>query len=317
MIRQHYLYKCQINSLNAYYSFEDIIGYTDIKKRAINLAEYDVDILILGETGVGKEMFASAIHNSSSRKHKRFVHLDCSTIPSSLFETALFGYRKGAFTDAKDDRGGKIEHANGGTLFLDEIGNIPLDAQAKILRLIENKDICRVGENKHRLIDVRFIFATNDNLINSINKGQFRKDLYYRINFHVITIPPLRKRKKDISKITEYYWQKWNKETNLSLKAPDKEETKILLDYDYSGNIRELIGLLQRAYIAFVEKDYQKRIDFFKKEINALKGNKNLKSLDEKIKEYVREVVNRTKNLSEASRILKIDRKTLRKRLKC
>lgn len=315
MLRQHSLSKSETDSPNPEYSFKDIIGYDDIKRKAMNLADYDVDILILGETGVGKEMFASAIHNSSSRNHKRFIHLDCSTIPSSLMETELFGYRKGAFTDAKNDKVGRIEYANGGTLFLDEIGNIPIDSQTKILRVIENKDVCRVGDNMYRHIDARFIFATNENLINAINERRFRKDLYYRINFHVITIPSLGKRKREIPKITKYYWEKWNKETNHNLETPNKEEIKILLDYNYPGNIRELIGLLQRVYIASGEMNYQKRIELFKKEIKALKGNENLESLEDKIREYVIEVVSRTKNLSEAARILRIDRKTLRKKL--
>jgi len=298
------------------YTFGNLIGYSDIKREAMCLAKYDVDILIIGETGVGKEVLANAIHNGSPRKHKRLMHLDCSTIPSSLLESELFGYKKGAFTDAKEDRVGKIEYAAGGTVFLDEIGNITLETQAKILRVIENKDLCRIGENIRRSIDIRFIFASNSNLVNSINTGMFRKDLYYRINFHVIKIPPLRKRKNEIPKIVKYYWEKWNKEQNFNLGIPNGEEIETLLDYDYPGNIRELIGLLQRVYIAAVELKQQNRLYVFKKEIKKLKPNCKFKSLNERVKEYVREVVSKSRNLSEAARTLGIDRKTIRKKLR-
>lgn len=298
------------------YNFDDIIGFQDIKRKAIKLCNYDIDIMILGETGVGKEMFATAIHNAGPRKNKKLLHLDCSTIPSSLFETELFGYIKGAFTDAKENRTGKIEYANGGTIILDEVGNIPLDVQAKLLRIIEHKDFFRVGENKPYTVDVRFIFITNINLKNEIHKGKFREDLFYRMSFHVLLVPPLRKRKSEIPKIIKYYWKKWNEETNYNLEIPSEEEIEVFSFYDFPGNVRELIGLLQRCYISSLEIKKSKRIEIFKKEINKLKGMKRIKSLSEIVSEYIREVVNKTSSLSEASRILGIDRKTLRKKLR-
>jgi len=302
-------------SKNKNFIFDDIIGYKEIKTKAKNLSNFDVNILLLGETGVGKELFAGAIHNASARRPYNFVHLNCSTIPSSLLETELFGFRKGAYTDAKESKIGKIESANKGTLFLDEIGNISLEAQAKILRVIEYKDLHRIGENLRRSIDVRFIFATNIDLINAVRENQFREDLYYRVCPHVIYIPPLRSRKRDFPKIIDYYWKNWNRQTKLDIDNLSQEEIEVLLDYEYPGNIRQLIGFLEKIYIFSWEMKDQSRINFIRREMNKIKQEYNFAPLRTIMKKYIKEVVSESKNISEAIKILDIDRKTIKKYL--
>jgi transcriptional regulator with PAS, ATPase and Fis domain len=296
-------------------AFRNIIGFERIKKEAAALARHDIDILIQGETGVGKGLLAQAIHILSPRKEQMFCHIDCASLPSSLFESELFGYKRGAFTDAKDNRIGKIEEANKGTAFLDEIGEIPLDCQAKLLRVIEHKCICPLGENVPRPVDVRFIFATNGDLHKKVANDRFRGDLFYRICNHTINIPPLRLMKREIPKITLFYWEKWNKEHNYGIEPPNKEEIDSLLNHEYPGNIRELVGILERIYIAAQHLDRHKRSHIFSEEIRKLKYKKNFVTLKTKTKEYIEDVVDETQSICEAARILDIDRKTLRKKL--
>ena len=296
------------------YSFDSIIGYEEIKKRAHEKSAFDINILIMGETGVGKELFAAAIHNASARKKYPYIYCNCSTIPSTLLESELFGHLKGAFTDAKEDRIGRIESAHRGTLFLDEIGNISSEDQAKILRAIEYRNINRIGENKSRSIDVRYIFATNMDLKVALSSNRFRPDLYHRINAHTIEIPPLRRRKKDIPKIVTYYWKSFEKSSRLMTDPLTHEEMRLLMDYDYPGNIRELVGILERIFIfSCVNKDIS-RLEFVR---GSLSSNDITPRLPLRliVKEYIQRVVEHTKTISEASRILEVDRKTVEKYL--
>lgn len=239
----------KIKNTLAPYSFSDIIGLDSIKRRARDLAVQDVNILIIGESGTGKELFASAIHNSSSRAGARFIVANCAAIPESLFESELFGYKRGAFTDARCDRMGRIEYASGGTLFLDEIGELPSNMQSKLLRVIEDKSITPLGGNKAKNIDVRFIFATNRNLEKLVLQKKFREDLYYRISTPIIRIPPLRERKEDIAYLIDYFVQRIREDHKRFVAGLERETITTLMDYNYPGNVRELQGILKNAFL--------------------------------------------------------------------
>lgn len=239
----------KIKSTLAPYNFADIIGLDTIKKRARALAVQDVNILIIGESGTGKELFASAIHNSSSRAGARFIIANCAAIPEALFESELFGYKKGAFTDARCDRMGRIEYASGGTLFLDEIGELPINVQSKILRVIEDKSVTPLGGNKAKNIDVRFIFATNRNLEKLVFQKKFREDLYYRISSPNIRIPPLRDRKEEIPDLIDHFVQRIRSEHKRFVTGLNRSTISKLLEYQYPGNARELQSILKNAFL--------------------------------------------------------------------
>ena len=219
----------------------------DVMKTLKKVSPTDANILLLGENGTGKFVLAEYIHKNSKRKNEPFVHIDLGSLSENLFEAELFGYAKGAFTDAKIDKAGKIENANGGTVFLDEIGNLSPQLQQKILTLIQTKKLTRIGENKERLLDIRFLFATNADLKKLVNEGKFREDLYYRINTVEIEIPPLRERKEDLQNLSEFFIQKYQKKyAKENLEFENSEE---LLNYHFPGNIRELEHSIERAII--------------------------------------------------------------------
>lgn len=196
----------------ATFTWDDIFGYEDVKERAKALARRDEDILLIGESGVGKRLCANAIHNESKRRDKPFLTVEIPSIQASLLESELFGHKKGAFTDAKEDRAGIIESANSGTVFIDEVGDVSLEAQAKLLRVIEEKKLRRIGENFEREVDVRFIFATNKNLWKEVKSGRFRKDFLHRIEKNTLRIPPLRERREEIPIIARGLWERILKE---------------------------------------------------------------------------------------------------------
>ena len=219
----------------------------EVMKTLKKVSPTDANILLLGENGTGKFVLAEYIHKNSKRKNEPFVHIDLGSLSENLFEAELFGYAKGAFTDAKIDKAGKIENANGGTVFLDEIGNLSPQLQQKILTLIQTKKLTRIGENKERLLDIRFLFATNADLKKLVNEGKFREDLYYRINTVEIEIPPLRERKEDLQNLSEFFIQKYQKKyAKENLEFENSEE---LLNYHFPGNIRELEHSIERAII--------------------------------------------------------------------
>ncbi|CDF59302.1 sigma-54 interaction domain-containing protein [Thermobrachium celere] len=229
----------------AKYSFEDIIGNSIeinyIKDIGRKIAKNDLTVLIEGESGTGKELFASAIHNESMRKNKPFVAVNFSSLPENLAESELFGYEEGAFTGAlKGGKKGLFEQADGGTIFLDEIGDASLKLQTKLLRVLQEKEIMRIGGNKIIPIDVRVIAATNKNLRELVEKGEFREDLYYRLKVMYIKLPPLRQRKEDIKVLLDYFISKKDK----GLKIKD-EVVNILINYNWPGNIRELKNLVE------------------------------------------------------------------------
>ncbi len=232
----------------AYYTFDDIIGLDAVKSKARRLATHDVNVLIFGESGTGKELFAHAIHGSSRRAGGRFVAVNCGAVPETLFESELFGYQQGAFTDARKNYPGKIAHAHGGTMFFDEVGDLPLEAQGKLLRVLETKKICPLGSNEEKAIDVRFIFATNRDLKDMVKSKQLREDLYYRINTPVITIPPLRARKHEVPDLVQYFMHKLLDSPVKFTAGISSEAVKKLSEYDFPGNVRELEAILRTAY---------------------------------------------------------------------
>lgn len=212
-------------------------------------AKTDASVMLFGESGVGKEVFSRFIHQNSKRSQKPFVAINMAAIPSNLIESELFGFEKGAFTDANATKIGLFEMANNGTLFLDEIGEMPYEIQAKLLRALQEKEITRLGSTKSIKIDVRIISATNANLQDKIDNGEFRSDLYYRLNTVPINIPPLRERKEEILGIAQKVLENTCKEYELEMKKISQEAQKALLEYNFPGNIRELISIVQRACI--------------------------------------------------------------------
>ena len=229
------------------------LGTSDVLQKVINIAEKaaktDASVLLLGQSGVGKEVFANHIHTNSPRVKKPFIAINMAAIPENLIESELFGFEKGAFTDASEAKAGQFELANGGTLFLDEIGEVPYGVQAKLLRALQEKEVRRLGSSKSIKIDIRVISATNANLDSKITDGEFREDLYYRLNTIPLNIPPLCERKDEIIEIAESSLESNCKKYDFELKRFSPEAKDELLAYSWPGNIRELISVVERAVI--------------------------------------------------------------------
>lgn len=241
-----------IKERGAKYSFENIVGVSEKLTATKNMAKRasasDSNVLILGESGTGKELFAHSIHNASKRGAGPFVKINCAAIPAELLESELFGYEGGAFTGArKEGKIGKFEMANKGSIFLDEIGDMPLQMQVKLLRVLQEREIERVGATKTKKIDVRVIAATNKNLESLVREGEFRKDLYYRLNVMTLSIDPLRSRKEDIEPLADFFIKKLSDEMGRYVKYITPEAMKYLKEYDWPGNIRELENIIERA----------------------------------------------------------------------
>lgn len=232
-------------------AFNGIIGNSQSLKEILNriniVAPTETSVLITGESGTGKERVAHAIHEHSDRKNKPFVVVNCAALPLSLVESELFGYEKGAFTGANSRKIGKFEQADGGTLFLDEIGELPLDAQVKLLRVLQEKEIERIGGEQTIKIDVRIVAATNRSLEREVAEGRFRLDLYYRLNVFPVELPPLRERKEDIPQLAMYFLQKFNAAANREIKTFSPKVLEQMIQYNWPGNIRELEHLIERS----------------------------------------------------------------------
>lgn len=226
----------------------------EVMEQITKVAPTDANILLLGENGTGKYVLAELLHELSARKNQPFVHIDLGSLSENLFEAELFGYKKGAFTDAHQDYSGKIENAQNGTVFLDEIGNLPLHLQTKLLSLIQNRKLTRLGEHKERTLDVRFIFATNENLKKAVSENRFRKDLYYRINTVELQIPGLRERSEDIPILADYFLQKYKQKYHKSDLNWNNSLIKELTSYFWPGNIRELDHAIERSVILSNDK---------------------------------------------------------------
>ncbi len=289
-------------------------GTSDALKSILNLLDKasmtDASILLLGESGVGKENFAKYIHQNSNRYAKVFTAINMAAIPENLLESELFGYEKGAFTDATDAKKGLFEVANGGTLFLDEIGEMPLSLQAKLLRVLQEREIVRVGGTKPIKIDIRLISATNANIEEKIANKEFREDLYYRLNTIPVKIPPLRERREEILDIAKEYLKAVCKKYNFDKKYFSKEAKEELYSYDWPGNIRELLSVVERSAI-LSQSD----------EINVsdlmLEHRKVKKSITQMEKELIEEVLKENNyNLESSSKVLGISKSSLEKKVR-
>jgi len=240
------------------YSFEDITGTSTELKRCISVAERaarsNSTVLLLGESGTGKELFAHAIHNASRRRENPFIKVNCAAIPETLLESEFFGYAKGAFTGAVKTKIGKFELAHSGTIFLDEIGDMNLLLQAKLLRVLQEMEFERVGGNQTIKVDVRVIAATNRNLHESIRKGKFREDLYYRLNVVEVTIPPLRVRKEDLPALVNNLIIKLNRKLGKKVQGLSKEAEEVLFGFNWPGNVRELENVIERVMVTADEE---------------------------------------------------------------
>ncbi len=235
------------------YSFENIIGKSKQMKSIFllidKIAPLDTTILITGESGTGKDLIAKAIHYRSLRREGPLVAINCASIPENLLESELFGYKRGAFTGAITNKIGLFQEANGGTLFLDEIGEMPQGLQAKLLRVLQDKKVRPLGGTQEREVNVRIIAATNHNLEKMVEEGNFREDLFYRLNVINIEIPPLRKRKEDIPLLVNHFIEKVNKKLNKNIKGVSPELLELFFLYDWPGNVRELENIVERLMI--------------------------------------------------------------------
>lgn len=254
-------------------------------QKALNLAnkaaKTDASVLLLGESGVGKELFANYIHNNSPRVKAPFVAINMAAIPENLLESELFGYEKGAFTDATEGRAGKFENANGGTIFLDEIGEMPANLQAKLLRVLQEKEVVRLGSNKPIKVDIRFVAATNADIQKKIKKGEFREDLFFRLQTIPINIPALRERLEEIIPLCEWKLEEVDKQYGIGKKKWGKGAKEQLLSYKWPGNIRELLSVVERAAI-LCENDTIMPEDLF---LSSREGGgaKKIASLEEEL----------------------------------
>jgi len=280
---------------------------------AATVAESDISVLIEGESGTGKELVAQFIHERSSRSQNAFVKVNCAAIPENLLESELFGHVKGAFTGALKDREGRFELANGGTIFLDEIGELPPIIQAKLLRVLQNREFERVGESKTTQVEVRVIAATNKNLDEALKEGTFREDLFYRLNGVRLKLSPLRDRPEDIPLLIEHLIKKFGKDTPVEVSP---EAMKILRAYRWSGNVRELENVIQRAILlaraGVIEASHLPE-EFFS---SSPRSDVAL-SLEEVEKLHIKRVLQQVKDYQQAAEVLGIDPATLwRKRKK-
>ncbi|MCM4172347.1 sigma-54-dependent Fis family transcriptional regulator [Arenibacter sp. TNZ] len=299
--------------------YADMIGTSEAFQRITDIIDRvknnKATVLIQGESGTGKELVARAIHYSGQFSRAPFVAVNCGAIPENLLEAELFGYIKGAFTGANDNRNGFFQAADGGTLFLDEIGTAPLSVQTKLLRVLQEKEITKVGSRRAEKVDIRVIAATNADLLEAIKKKDFREDLYYRLTVVEINVPPLRERKSDIPLLVDKFVQKYGIEYKDRLMGISSDALQVLQRHHWPGNIRELENIIQRAVImcdgAIDVKDLPQNLKF---QIDF--PNADFLPLREMEKEYVKRVLaNVGGNKTKAAAILQIDRKTLRDKL--
>lgn len=227
----------------------DNTGLKQVMTQVRRVAETNATVLIHGESGTGKELIARAVHDNSLRSQGPFVAINCGAIPLTLMESELFGHERGAFTDAKEAKAGTFERADGGTLFLDEVGELPLDAQVKLLRVLEERKITRIGGKKAIPVDVRIVAATNRNLDDEVKNGHFRLDLLYRLNVFTLILPPLRERKEDIPLLTNFFIRKYNRTLSLDVQSVSPEAISLLTSYDWPGNVRDLENAIQSSMI--------------------------------------------------------------------
>jgi DNA-binding NtrC family response regulator len=304
------------------YTFESIIGSSSSIVEAIELAKKvactNTTVLLLGETGTGKEVFAQAIHNEGTRSGKPFMALNCSSFSKELLESEIFGHKAGAFTGALKDKKGLIEEADSGTLFLDEVGEMPLELQPKLLRVLETGEFIKVGDTYTTRVDVRIIAATNRNLDEEVKKGKFREDLYYRLNVFTIMLPPLRERRKDIPVLSGFFLDLFSAKTNSMVTGMNKEFLEHLQQHEWKGNIRELKNIIERAVI--LARGPELTLEDLPLELQAVNLNspKTLSSFDLAMieKNHIQKVLLYTKgNKTEGAKLLNIGLSTLYRKI--
>ncbi|TPE67157.1 sigma-54 interaction domain-containing protein [Halalkalibacterium halodurans] len=319
-------YKGEMKELNkAAYQFSNIIGSSPLlvqaKKEAKKAAKSDSNVLLLGESGTGKELFAHSIHNESRRAFGSFVKVNCAAIPADLLESELFGYEEGSFTGAiKGGKKGKFEAADGGTIFLDEIGELPLHMQVKFLRVLQEKEVEKIGSSTGKSVDVRVIAATNRDLEKMVQAGEFRLDLYYRLNVMPITVPSLRDRKGDIPRLARYFLEKYRERMNMVARDIHPEAILALEQYEWPGNIRELENVIERA-VNVAENEKMIRRCHLPEKITGVQFRSGVRPLEQVMEETEKEAIlnalrvtnnNRTK----AANLLQISRTSLYEKMK-
>jgi DNA-binding NtrC family response regulator len=307
------------------YHFHHLIGKSPSMQKIYDLIERISDtssnVLITGESGTGKELVGKAVHYNGTRKGGPFIAVNCAAIPETLLESELFGYKKGAFTDARSDKKGLIFEANEGTLFLDEVTEMPSNLQAKLLRVIEEKEVRPLGDTNSYPIDVRVISTSNKDIKIRIEQGQFREDLYYRLKVIDIELPPLRERREDIPLLARHFLIKFGKGLKKNITGVSEESLKFLLNYSWPGNVRELENVIQRAITLtrreiILPEDLPNAVVQKEDENVIQKGLREKYTVDQLEREYIKKVLVETGgNKSKAAEILGLDRKTLYRKL--
>jgi DNA-binding NtrC family response regulator len=303
------------------YDFDNILGEANLIREAVLLARKvavtDATVLLMGETGTGKEIFAQAIHQGSKRNQKPFVALNCSALNKELLESELFGHKEGAFTGASKDKKGLMEEADTGTIFLDEIGEMHIELQAKLLRVLETREFIKVGDTRSIRVDVRIIAATNKNLLNEVEGGRFRKDLYYRLNAFTIIMPSLRERKSDIPLLANHFLKLFAEKTNPNVKSISRDFMDALKKHEWKGNIRELKNIIERSLI--VTNGTELSFEDLPLEFSINDSKNNILSafdLASVEKLHIQRVLNHTKhNKMETARLLNIGISTLYRKM--
>jgi len=309
--------------------FESILAKAqsmqDIFRTIAKIADYKTTVLVTGESGVGKELVARAIHQRSSRRGGPFVAVNCGAIPENLLESELFGHKKGAFTDAVQDRRGLFEEATGGSLFLDEIGELPLNLQVKLLRVLEDEKIRRLGETRDVKVDVRIIAATHRDLTAETKAGRFREDLFYRLNVLPIHVPPLRERREDIPLLIDHFVTRNNIRLGTQVRGLDTEARRLLFEYPWPGNVRELENTIERAMV-LCESDQVAAVDLPERireardpiQMQLTSGELSVKKTVRVIEEVlIRRALQKTKgNRTRAAEVLEISHRALLYKIK-
>ncbi len=309
--------------------FEDILAKSEkmqeIFRTIAKVADFKTTVLITGESGVGKELVARAVHRRSSRGGGHFVAVNCGAIPENLLESELFGHRKGAFTDAVQDRRGLFEEASGGSLFLDEIGELPLGLQVKLLRVLEDEKIRRLGDSRDIQVDVRIVTATHRDLTAEVKAGRFREDLFYRLNVLLIHVPPLRERREDIPLLIDHFVERNNGRLRTAVRGLDTEARRLLYEYSWPGNVRELENTIERAMV-LTEGDLVTATDLPERvrdardpvQMQLASGELSVKKTTRIIEELlIRRALTKTKgNRTRAAELLEISHRALLYKLK-
>lgn len=324
--------------LKTKYDVGEIVGKSQKMQKVFKIigkaASSDLTVLITGESGTGKELVARALHKASNRANGPFVAVNCAAIPRELLESELFGYERGAFTGATESRAGKFEQADGGTIFLDEIGDMDISLQAKILRVIQEREFYRVGGKVQIKVDVRIISATNQDLENAVKEKMFREDLFHRLNVITIPLPSLRERREDIPLLSDYFLRRFSSELGIGVRYIADDAMLILKNYDWKGNVRELENVIQRAivmsggdsitpeYLPISQsagRDFASMHDIIKDKVNnyTKKGSLYNEVIGEAEKELLLSVLKKTEwNQVKAAEILGINRNTLNRKMK-